>query len=549
MRPRCAIVGAGASGLPAARWARKYGLEPVVFEASDDIGGIWRYSGDPKSASVMKSTIINTSKEMTAYSDFPPPPDFPNYMHHSKLLEYLRLYAEEHRLLRYIRLRTLVTRIERASDYAVSGKWAVHFNDPSGQSKREVFDCVLICTGHNSMPNFPAECEEWRPNQSAFRGRILHAKQYKEPKPFEDRINVVVGAGNSAVDIAVELSRVSQQVYWSTRGGAYVFNRVGPNGYPSDTVKTRFNAYFWNRLLPKWYLERSTLAALRRRFDHELYGIQPTYRPFAKHATLNDELPNRILSGTVVVRPDVARFTEGGIEWTDGTVTEHADNVILATGYLFDTHLVEDGTLIAVENNYARLWKYIFPVDGDLALHNTLGFVGLIQPTGAIISTAEMQARLFFHTFAAKKRDNKSAVLPSGQRMAQEVDEAKATLDRHFSLSLQRFWVDYATYLDDLASFIGCRPSIARYTIAEPPLGWALLFGPNVSYAYRLCGPHQWAGAREAVIGAPERIRRPLQTRIAHAYKPTVLPILSYWIFFACSILTAVVVYKFFARV
>ncbi|KAH7706998.1 Protein FMO-5 [Aphelenchoides avenae] len=309
----------------------------------------------------MKSTIINTSKEMTACSDFPPPAEFSNYTHHSKLLEYLHLYAEEHRLHEHVRLRGPVTRIERASDYAASEKWTVHFSDYTGQPKRDVFDCVLLCTGHNSVPNFPAEGDERRPNQSAFRGRILHAKQCKQPKPFEDGVNVVVGAGNSAVDIAVELSRVSRQSTASCL-------------YPSDTVKTRFNAYFWNRLLPKWYLERTTLAALRRRFDHEL-----------KHATLNDELPNRILSGTVVVKPDVARFTASGMEWTDGSVTDHVDNVILATGYLFDTRLVEGAMLIAVENNYARLWKYIFPVDSDLAQHNTLGFVGLIQPTGAII--------------------------------------------------------------------------------------------------------------------------------------------------------------------
>ncbi|KAH7717798.1 dimethylaniline monooxygenase [Aphelenchoides avenae] len=107
----------------------EYGLEPAVFEASDDIGGIWRYTDFPNSASVMKSTIINKLTEMTDYRDFPPQAEFPNYRHHSKLLEYLLFYTEEHRehrLLRFICLRTLVTRIERASDYP---------------SEREVFDC------------------------------------------------------------------------------------------------------------------------------------------------------------------------------------------------------------------------------------------------------------------------------------------------------------------------------------------------------------------------------------------------------------------------
>lgn len=108
---------------------------------------------------------------------------------------------------------------------------------------------------------------------------------------------------------------------------------------------------------------------------------------FRKHATVNDELPNRILSGTVIVKPAIAGFRQNGIEWTDGMVSECVDNVILATGYRFNTDMVEDGTLIPVEHNYARLWKYIFPIEADLTEHNTLGFIGLIQVRGCHTST------------------------------------------------------------------------------------------------------------------------------------------------------------------
>jgi hypothetical protein len=97
---RVAIVGAGASGLPAIRHAILYGIEPVCFECTEHLGGLWRYTeggtnvhGQELSC-VMKSTVINTSKEMTAFSDFPPPAEYANFMHNSKLYDYFKQYAE-----------------------------------------------------------------------------------------------------------------------------------------------------------------------------------------------------------------------------------------------------------------------------------------------------------------------------------------------------------------------------------------------------------------------------------------------------------------------
>ena len=77
------VIGAGASGLPALKTALEYGFDTICMEKSKDIGGLWRYKDapEPDEGTVMKSTVINTSKEMTAYSDFPPPPEAANYMH------------------------------------------------------------------------------------------------------------------------------------------------------------------------------------------------------------------------------------------------------------------------------------------------------------------------------------------------------------------------------------------------------------------------------------------------------------------------------------
>ena len=84
---RVAIIGAGASGLAAIKCCLDEGLSPVCFERSAHIGGLWQYSDQPVmgQTSVMKSTVINTSKELLSFSDFPMPAHFPNFMHHSQV--------------------------------------------------------------------------------------------------------------------------------------------------------------------------------------------------------------------------------------------------------------------------------------------------------------------------------------------------------------------------------------------------------------------------------------------------------------------------------
>ncbi|XP_010219729.1 PREDICTED: dimethylaniline monooxygenase [N-oxide-forming] 5-like, partial [Tinamus guttatus] len=112
MAKKVAIIGAGSSGLCAIKACLQEGLEPVCFERTGDIGGLWRYEEHPEEgrASIYKSVIINTSKEMMCFSDFPIPDDFPNYMHNSKIMEYFRMYAQHFHLLPHIRFRVSAAR-------------------------------------------------------------------------------------------------------------------------------------------------------------------------------------------------------------------------------------------------------------------------------------------------------------------------------------------------------------------------------------------------------------------------------------------------------
>jgi dimethylaniline monooxygenase (N-oxide forming) len=129
---------------------------------------------------------------------------------------------------------------------------------------------------------------------------------------------------------------------------------------------------------------------LNRRFDHMKYGLQPKHDPLSAHPTLNDELPNRIISGSVVIKDDVKEFTENGAVFVDGTKVDNIDAVVLATGYIFGFPFIDESVL-KVEDNKVNLYKYMFPPDLE---KQTLAIIGCFQPIGAIMPICELQCRL-----------------------------------------------------------------------------------------------------------------------------------------------------------
>ncbi|KAK0400086.1 hypothetical protein QR680_003348 [Steinernema hermaphroditum] len=493
---RVAIVGAGASGLPAIRHALLYGFEPVCFESADDVGGLWRYKPyETDESSVMKSTVINTSKEMTAYSDFPPPEEYANFMHNTQLLKYLKLYAGEFNLLKYIKFHHKVLNVARAPSFDQDGKWTVVYTDAEGVEHKETFDCVLVASGHHTTPYLPSK---W-PGQDEFTGKVLHSHSYKDHRGFEDKVVVVVGVGNSGGDVAVELSRLAKQVYLVTRRGTWVFNRIYDYGMPFDlSLNTRMK-FILRDIVPERISEAYVIARLQKRFDHGVYGLKPKHGVFSAHPTVNDELPNRIACGTVIIKPNIKSFGKNNLIFEDNTCIEHVDTVVLATGFSFEFPIVENGELIKVHDNEVDLYQYMYPL--ATAKHNTLAILGLIQPLGSIMPISEMQARVFFDVLSGESQ------LPASHEMRHNMVEKRETMAKRY--------VDYNVYMDELAELIGCKPDMKALFLSDPVLAYKCLFGPNAPYQYRLRGPHAWTGARNALMALDERVLKPTMTRLA----------------------------------
>uniref|UniRef100_A0A4W3K2P6 Flavin-containing monooxygenase n=1 Tax=Callorhinchus milii TaxID=7868 RepID=A0A4W3K2P6_CALMI len=503
MVKRVAIIGAGNSGLTATKCCLDEGLEPVCFERSDDVGGLWNYQDKAtnQKASIYKSVIINTSKEMMCFSDFPIPAHYPNYMHNSKIIEYFRLYAKHFDLLKYIRFKHNVCSMKKRADFSSSGQWDVVTRDGEDNLESAIFDAVLVCTGHHSDPNLPLNCF---PGIEKFSGQYMHSKEYKDPGAFEGKRVIVIGIGNSGGDLAVEISRHAKQVFLSTRRGSWILNRVGQNGIPADVYfSTRFNVLIQNMLpvsVLTWLVERK----LNERFNHANYGLQPKHRYVSQHPMVNDDLPNRILSGTLLVKPNVKQFTETAAIFEDGTVEEDIDVVIFATGYTFCFPFLDE--VVKVKNNQVSLYKYVFPPQLE---QPTLAFIGYIQPIGAIMPIAELQARWTTRVFKGLVK------LPSESTMMAEILEKKeAMAKRYVCSSRHTIQVDYIPYMDELAELIGVKPNVKELLLSDPRLAYEIFFGPCTPYQYRVTGPGKWPGARDSILTQWDRIIKATKTRV-----------------------------------
>ncbi|NXF73361.1 FMO5 monooxygenase, partial [Sclerurus mexicanus] len=503
---RVAIIGAGASGLCALKCCLDEGLEPTCFERSKDIGGLWRFEEHPEDgrASIYRSVIINTSKEMMCFSDFPIPEDFPNYMHNSKIMEYFRMYAQHFDLLRHIRFRTSVCRVSKRPDFATTGQWEV-VTESEGKQEAAVFDAVLVCSGHHTDAHLPLNTF---PGLEKFEGWYLHSRDYKSPQPFMEKRVVVVGTGNSGVDIAVELSHAAKQVFLSTKRGTWVLHRLANSGYPSDfSYISRFLQFLQN-LLPQNVTNCFLEGKLNTRFDHTLYNLKPQHRVLDQHPTINDDLPNRIISGRVRVKPNIQEFTETSAIFEDGT-REDIDAVVFATGYSFSFPFLEG--CVKVVKNQIPLYKFVFPPDLEKP---TLAFIGLVQPLGAIMPISELQCRWATHVFKGL-RD-----LPPLADMWAEITQTRDRMARRYVKSQRHtIQVDYIPYMDELACQLGVKPNLLTLFLTDPKLAMEVVFGPCTPYQYRLQGPGAWAGAREAILTQRQRVVRALQagaTRQAH---------------------------------
>lgn len=370
--PRICIVGAGPSGLAAVKNVIEQGLFNVcVFEKNAQLGGNWVFDENNNHSSVYETTHIISSKRWSEFDDYPMPTEYPDYPSHAQLLAYFRGYADHFGLAQYIRFNTSVLKITQNS----VNKWQVVFEDNTG-IQEQIFDYVLIANGHHwdpVTPTYPGD----------FSGEVLHSHQYKKASAFAGKKVLVVGGGNSACDLAVEISRIAPQTCISMRRGYHIFPKF-VFGKPTDEAVAKIQ---W---IPAWLRQKLiTLVVRGLQGRYPKYNLmKPDCGPLETHPTINSELLYFIRHGKIKTRPGIERLSGKTVHFTDGSMDEF-DTLILATGYQISFPFFEKSTIDFSNATQIPLYRKMMHPDYD-----SLYFIGLCQPQGCIWPLADYQSKI-----------------------------------------------------------------------------------------------------------------------------------------------------------
>lgn len=365
---RVCIIGAGPSGITAAKHLLQVGhTNFVVYDKNDQVGGLWIYSPESSHSSVYETAHIISSKALSQYHDYPMPDHYPDYPSHRLLLEYFQSYADHFGVTETVQFNTCVEKAEKQAD----DTWQITLDTGAV----ETFDYLIVANGHHWHPRMPEY-------SGTFSGEVMHSHYYKTHLPYRDQRVLIIGGGNSACDIAVDVSRHASKTAVSWRRGYYVVPKF-MFGIPTDVFAKRVQ---W---IP---------SVIRRRLHHlswwlvtggnQRYGLPaPDHAITETHPTINSSLLYHLRHGDIEVRPDVQKFERQTVHFVDGTQDDY-DAIIVATGYQVSFPFF-DRAFIDYSQRDIDLYLRMFHPD-----HPTLAFIGLLQPQGCIWPLADTQAQL-----------------------------------------------------------------------------------------------------------------------------------------------------------
>ena len=276
---------------------REQGLGVEGFERGSDVGGLWRYENDNGLSAAYASLRTNVSRSRMQYPSFAMPKSYRDFPNHREMAAYLGAHADAYGLRDSIRFRTRVERLEPAA----GGTWRVTLDDGSRRS----YGAVVVATGLFWSPRLPFY-------PGSFDGTVSHSHEYRTPEPYAGRRVLVVGAGQSAAEIAVEVSTVAERTFMAVRGGVHVIPRwFGRRPYDAADIAP-LNRMPW-RLLNLIYGLRVSRALGARPASWPL----PAHRPVEGIPIVSSELLPAMRRGDVVVKPAIDQLSGSSVRFMD----------------------------------------------------------------------------------------------------------------------------------------------------------------------------------------------------------------------------------------
>ena len=432
--PNVCVIGAGSSGIAAAKALHERGIPFDCFEKSDQVGGNWVFGNRNGMSSAYRSLHINTSRERMEYSDFPMPKSYPDFPHHTHIAEYFNDYVDRFGVRDRIVFDTGVEHARRGDD----GVWTVTL-DTGGT---RTYDALAVANGHHWDPRWP---EPAFPGE--FNGKQMHAHYYVDNEDFRDKNVLVVGIGNSAMDIAVESSFVARNTFLSSRRGAYILPKY-LFGRPLDQIGV-------NSLTGRlpWGFRQAILSTMYRVGVGKVqdYGLpEPDHKLGDAHPTISADFLNRIAHGEMTWKPNLSRLDGDRVVFEDGS-SEEIDIIVYCTGYKV-TFPFFDEDFVSAPDNDLPLFRRVFRPGID-----NLAFIGLLQPLGAIMPLAEAQGRWLASYLRGEYR------LPPLPEMEADIrDERERMFRRYVASKRHTMQVDFDNYLYELGKELKAGAARAR---------------------------------------------------------------------------------------
>ncbi|XP_048744656.2 flavin-containing monooxygenase 5-like isoform X2 [Ostrea edulis] len=437
---------------------------------------------------------INVSKYNYCFSDFPFPDDVPDYPHNKDMAQYIKDYATNFGLEKYIKFFTKVTKLERTDN----GKWTVvcrrveegeQGEVNSLDSSEEIISAryVAIASGHHATPVMPT----FR-GQETFTGDILHSVKFKDAltNGLVGKRVLIVGIGNSAVDAAVNCASVGRckSVHVSTRSGAWIV----PNyvfGHPTDLYACR--AFFkipWQMASALFENIITLISGNPRRWN-----LNPKMKLLQTQLTVSPCLIHHIQRHDIKIVPNVLNIEGSKVTFVNGESAEF-DAIVMCTGYKIDLPFLSEElkkTILNEETNSINLYKNVFNPD----IGHTLAFIGFVQPaSGGLLPMSEIQGRWFTEICRGR------CSLPTKSAMKDNIQEEKEEMkSRYYHSNRHTIQRDPILYNDEISAMFGAKPELLK----NPSIAWRLLLGSCGTYQYRLQGPNAWSGAKTAVMKVP----------------------------------------------
>lgn len=494
------IVGGGTVGILAAKNCIAEGFLPTVFEQTQRVGGVWRLDDAPNRVAY-ESLYTNSSGAMMGISDFPLPQELQDvFPTRQDICDYYERYVDKFHLDKYIKFGARVESVRRD---AAAG-WVVEVSQAQGREEH-TFDAIFLCAGQFREPLVPEI-----PGAERFRGRVSHSAAYRNAAGLAGKRVVVVGNGNSALDISLEAARAGATVTVLCRSGNTVIPVADFHGRPVDQMLNTRTFTAIPGSLRKLLFYR-LVSGNTSEFVQKGMPQPPTAAQSLGFANLKEHVAYRQLMGEgriKLIGGALESLGENSVITAAGAEIG-ADEVILCTGYrlafsFLEPSLAEDFVLGHSHlNAYRRMMHPKEP---------TLCALGYLLTFGNESCVGEMQGRWALAVWSGR------IPLPSPQQL--EADLARRRRGGKYPQ-----FTSYISYMDALAKECGADPPKSwQLLLQNPALFWKFYAAAAVPTQWRLRGPHSWEGAADFIRSQPSVAFRFLELLWAPPHKEGARP-------------------------